>query len=503
MPKPAIDRLLALGGELAPPAAGEPRRKYDLAHMRTLLAALGDPQLQFPSVLIAGTNGKGSTAATLASILQAAGHRTGLYTSPHLEEPHERIRINGEVISDQDLTEHFLHVETISARLVTAGQLPYAPSFFETITAIAFLHFAGEHSAISRSDEGMLTDSSSDPDKKEEFARYPDPVSRSGDSQQGLRVSIAILEVGMGGRLDATNVVDPLASILTDISIDHASWLGSTIAEITREKAGILRQGGTLITLPQHPEANQTIGEVAVPLGVHAVNAADYLPPRHSDRDQPAPATLADALRNRYSLTLPFTLPDGDTLQVDSPLAGAHQQRNIALAIAAAITLQQQHGFSLSIEALKQGIRTTHWLGRLQLLSPPLDRLRLAPVLLDAAHNPAGAWALRATLSQLPVTGPRTLVFGCMADKAVGEIAQILFPVFDEVLLTRTASPRAAAISLLVEAAETTGASYRTLQSASAALDAATAATPSTGLVVVAGSISLLGECSEQLRDWR
>ena len=215
----AIDRLLALEGELVR-APGSPRRKFELAHMHTLLAGLGDPQLRFPAVLIAGTNGKGSTAATLASILQAAGYRTGLYTSPHLDHPSERIRVNGAPIPEAMLADCYEQVEQAAAHLVADGALPYPPSFFEAVTAIGFLFFAGE---------------------------------RGGVAENEPPVDIAVLEVGLGGRLDATNVVEPLLSVITDISLDHTEWLGSTIAAITREKAGILRPGGTLITLPQAP----------------------------------------------------------------------------------------------------------------------------------------------------------------------------------------------------------------------------------------------------------
>ena len=577
MTHPAITRLLALGGELTP---GSERRKYDLAHMRTLLHALGNPHLRFRSVLIAGTNGKGSTAATLASILQAAGHRTGLYTSPHLEQPNERIRINGLPIADAALATLFTRVEAVSARLVASAELPHPPSFFETITAIAFLHFAGEqpdptHSATELSPIGPSGQTTDDhlstagapqghPERSANLAssqitgdhaslagppsghpeRSPQaaggsacvkgPAENPNPFASSTPIDIAVLEVGLGGRLDATNVVEPLLSILTDISIDHTAWLGHSLSEITREKAGILRPHGTLITLPQHPEANQVIGEIAVPLQVQAISAADYLPSRSADLE-PATSLLA-MLRNRYTLPLPQGAFAANTasllhvdpplggahrqpnparaidpalLHIDSPLGGAHQQRNLALAIAAAIALHQQHGFALSPSAIEQGLYSTFWPARLQLLRPPAmpgqrrpATPHQAPVLLDAAHNPSGAWALRAALSPLPVTGPRTLVFACMADKAIPELAQILFPVFDEVLLTQSSSPRAAPLDQLAAAAEPTGALYRTFPSAPAALAAAQSATPAHGLIVLAGSIALLGELTPLLPGW-
>src|SRR5579862_2758053 len=233
----AIDGLFSLAGELHT-APGQPKRKFELNEMRVLAEALGNPQQKFPSVLVAGTNGKGSTSATLASILTIAGYRTGLYTSPHLSRVNERIRIDGAEISDDDFASYYFRVDDCARQLVSSGALHAHPSFFETMTALVFLAFAEK------------------------------------------QVDIAILEVGMGGRLDATNIVEPLVSVITDISLDHTEWLGTTITAIAREKAGILRRNGVLVTLPQHPEANQTIGEVATELNARGVNAAVYVPGR-------------------------------------------------------------------------------------------------------------------------------------------------------------------------------------------------------------------------------
>jgi dihydrofolate synthase/folylpolyglutamate synthase len=244
----AIDQLNAMVPELYS-KPGQPRRKFSLAEIGILLEELGNPHKRFASVLIAGTNGKGSTASTLASILKASGLRTSLYTSPHLKRPNERIQVNGREIADDIFATLFFRVGAAAQQAVLDGKLSQFPSFFETLTAMAFLHFAAE------------------------------------------RVEIAVLETGMGGRLDATNIVDPLLSIITDISLDHTEWLGSTIAAITREKAGILRRGGTLITVPQHPEANRMLGEVAAELDVRGVSAAPYVPPsiRAAERATLAP----------------------------------------------------------------------------------------------------------------------------------------------------------------------------------------------------------------------
>src|SRR5213080_4175660 len=223
----AIERMYALGHELAQ----APSHKFDLAHMRMLLAALENPERRSSGVLIAGTNGKGSTAATLGSILRASGLRTGLYTSPHLVRINERIRINDAEISDNDFA--LLHdvVERTAERLVEDGELPWHPSFFEMLTAIAFEYFANS------------------------------------------KIDLAVLEVGMGGRLDATNVVEPLVSVITDISLDHEKFLGNTIAEIAREKSGIIRPQGVVVTLPQSPQANEVIGNAILEQDARAVNA--------------------------------------------------------------------------------------------------------------------------------------------------------------------------------------------------------------------------------------
>ncbi|HUZ05175.1 MAG TPA: folylpolyglutamate synthase/dihydrofolate synthase family protein [Acidobacteriaceae bacterium] len=440
----AVERLHALGQELAhspsalPGTPGSTRRKFDLDQMRLLADALGHPERKFRSVLIAGTNGKGSTAATLASILQAGGYRTGLYTSPHLTRVNERIQIGGVPITDDDFARLYFQVEEVGAQLAGAGKLPQHPSFFETITAMAFLYFAEQ------------------------------------------KVDMAVLEVGMGGRLDATNIVEPLLSVITDISIDHTEWLGPTLTDIAHEKAGILRPSGVLVTLSQHPEANQVLGEVAMELGVTGVDAARYLPP-------------LDAAA--WSASYPVTILD-KTVELTPPLAGTHQHRNVALAVATAVELCNRYGYKLTAEALATGVRTTRWPGRLERFTLSAEQ---PEILLDVAHNPAGAWTLRSALSALPQHGPRTLVFGCMHDKPVTELVQILFPIFDRVILTSANSPRAASVEELLAAAVTVGAQATMAESPLQGLQEALSSTPATGLVVVSGSIYLVGPVREYL----
>jgi dihydrofolate synthase/folylpolyglutamate synthase len=431
----AVDQLNAMVPELYQ-SSGEPRRKFSLDEIRILLAALGDPHRRFPSVLIAGTNGKGSTAATLASILTAAGHRTGLYTSPHLSRVNERIRLDRVEIADDAFASLYFRVHDAAQNLVLDGSLPQLPSFFEILTAQALLYFA--------------------------------------ESQ----VEIAVLEVGMGGRLDATNIVDPLLSVVTDISLDHTEWLGSTIAAITREKAGILRRNGTLVTLPQHPEANQVLGEVAAELSVRGVSAVPYMRQTNVVRVGPY---LVRAL--------------GAAIQVDSPLAGVHQHRNLALAMAAAVELATNHGFPITPAAVADGIHQTRWPAR-------LERIKKAGVewILDVAHNPAGAWALRAGLNDVLAEDrrPRVLIFSCLRDKPIAEMAQILFPLFDRVIIPPIHTARAAALQDLLAAAEVTGTPASPAESVGEAMQLAVNKVDG-GLIVVSGSVYLVGEARSLL----
>jgi dihydrofolate synthase / folylpolyglutamate synthase len=472
----ALERLAALGPELrtgraADGAATPARRKFSLDHIRALLKALGEPQRTFASVLIAGTNGKGSTASTLASITNAAGIKTGLYTSPHLLRVNERIKISPDggaavggllEIPDADFGRLYGLVDTASAQLIADGGLPHYPSFFELLTAIAFTWFAEQH------------------------------------------VELAVLEVGLGGRLDATNSVEPIVSVITDIGIDHTEYLGNTIREIAGEKAGILRQDGVLVTLAQHQEANAAIGEAAVRLDVRGVDAARCLPPSRDFAARVASAAGASPLaRNVYDLSL-----DGEALHVDSPLAGQHQQRNVALAIAAALELRSnQHlvdgrPLLISNAAIERGIRETVWPGRLEWIASNTGH---APLLLDVAHNPAGAWTLRAAISQLPEGIPRTLIFGCLADKQIDEMEQVLLPLFDStsgdparardhVILTPVHNSRAATIEELAAAAQRLDVPVHLASDLRDALEQAQSLTPRDGVIVATGSIFLVGE---------
>jgi len=488
----AVAQLYQLGHELA----RTPSHKFDLAHMRVLLAQLGSPETRFRSVLIAGTNGKGSTAATLASILRAAGHRTGLYSSPHLVRINERIRINGEPISNPDFTRAHEQVEAAAERLVAEAKLPWHPSFFEVLTAMAFLHFSGLCGSGLRPGE-------------------PEPA-----------VDIAVLEVGMGGRLDATNVVEPLISVITDISLDHQKFLGNTVREIAAEKAGIIRPGGVVVTLPQHPEANDVIGHTILDRNARAVSPVPYVPPVslgsplagsslegcHPERSEGFGFYQDRKLETGNSY--PLSVMD-QQITLQSPLVGRHQLRNVALAIAAAVELNSA-GLHITPQDIERGVRETRWPGRFQRVWVPRPKtnLRVAhsgpglagvgesdstEFVLDVAHNPAGAWALRAALSQYFDARPLLFVFGAMRDKAIAEMAEILFSLADRVITTRADNPRSATAQEVRDSAVRTGAEIETTASVRDAIETARHLAPPGGVVVITGSIYMVGEAMQAL----
>jgi len=436
----AVSSMFALGHELA----NTPSQKFDLAHMRVLLAAMDHPERSFPSVLIAGTNGKGSTAATLASILQASGLKTALYTSPHLVRINERIRINEEGISDDDFAALHGEIDRTAERLVAQGDLPWHPSFFEMMTAIAFAYFARE------------------------------------------RVDIAVLEVGMGGRLDATNVVEPLVSVITDISLDHQKFLGNTVGEIAREKVGIIRPCGTVVTLPQQPAANDIIGNTILELNANGVSAAQYVPPV-------SPASTAFRSPGaewlyRYPLQLGQT-----EISVATPLVGRHQLRNVALAIAAADELRKQQFSTITPQSIERGIRETRWPGRFQVIAAHDG---WPDIVLDVAHNPAGAWALRSALSEGFDERRLIFVFGAMRDKAISDMTDILFPIAERVIATRPDNPRAASPEEIAQAGSRSGTEIELVPDVRQALDRArtVAAASADPVIVVTGSIYLVGK---------
>ncbi len=379
--------LISLGNEIrAAGADGVMTAKLGLENITRLLEDLGAPQHSYPSVLIAGTNGKGSVSAMIDSILRAAGLRTGLYTSPHLVEITERIRVNGEMIPQQAFADLFLTLRERIERLLANGTLQFHPTYFECLTAMAMEYFRQQ------------------------------------------RVEFAVLEVGMGGRLDATNTVHPKVSVITQIDFDHERFLGSTITAIAGEKAGIIHPGGgpngVVVSSAIHPEAVAVIRNRSAELNVRLVEIREEYSTFGRD--------LGDGL---------YHLIAGDRagwrLEVWPSLRGLHQVENAMTAIAAVRELSRA-SFSIPDAAIQQGLATTSWPGRLELIhNDPLT-------FVDGAHNPAGARALALFWDEHFSDRPIILVYGAMRDKAISEIAEILFSKAHAVVITQPQQERAA-----------------------------------------------------------
>jgi dihydrofolate synthase/folylpolyglutamate synthase len=358
-PRSILSRLEALGIKLG------------LERARAILTALGDPQQRFPSVLVAGTNGKGSTSALLAAMSRAAGSRTGLYTSPHLETVEERLRIDGGDIGPGRFGALLKNLVEVAER-----ETGSPPTYFEAVTLAAFQWFAEE------------------------------------------RVDLAVLEVGMGGRLDATNLADPMLSVITPIGFDHQEFLGDTLGAIAREKAGILRAGRPAVVWIEEPEAAATVREAAAELG------ADL---RFASEEVRIEAVEPDGWAGqRVRLATPLGEYD---LRI--ALLGAHQAKNLGLAVRAAEIL------GLGAEAISAGAAACRWPGRLEAIELPGGRY----LLLDAAHNPAGAAVLAEFLNRLG--RPVDLLFGVLEDKDYKDMLALLAPHAERIVLTTPASPRA------------------------------------------------------------
>ena len=407
----AVARLLALrGGEHAGMRPG-------LERIETLLEALGNPERRCTLVQVAGTNGKGSVAAMLATILKADGRRVGLYTSPHLVSFRERIRVDGEAITEDDVADGFDAIATLVARLDA--------TMFEASTALALDHFARE------------------------------------------AVDVAVLEVGLGGRLDATTVGTPAVTALARIDLDHQEVLGATLAAIAAEKAAIIRSG-VAVSAAQAPEAADVLIARAAAVGVPLLMEGRELSVRVRARD--LDAQTIDAAGPGWRL-------EGLRL----PLLGVYQPSNALVALAAARTLGVRDA------ACREGLARARWPGRFEVL-----RARDRIVVLDGAHNPAGAAALAASLTEWFGTTPLTLVFGALRDKDAPGMLAALAPRARRLIFTASSSPRAARPEALRDAAPA-GAAVELAESAPEAL-ALAAREPRTPILCVAGSLSLLGD---------
>jgi len=364
----SVRYLYSLGNELK-------SAKFGLETISTLLAALGDPQHACRFVHVAGTNGKGSTCAMIESGLRAAGIRTGLYTSPHLAEPTERIQVAGSPVTVEQFADAFDVVHEAAEGLLRNGAIECHPTYFETVTAMAFVLF----------------------------------------KQVGAET--VALEVGLGGRLDATNVVTPALSVITRIDFDHEAYLGRSIEAIASEKAGILKPGIPAVIAPQRPEAEATLLARAEVTGSAISRAADW-------------SVVDCSLDPRGSSFVARRKGERD-LRLRCPLAGEHQVEN---ALTAAIAL---HQLGISCEAIERGMAAAHWPGRLELVSSRPE------IILDGAHNPSGARALVRYIERFYADRTITLIYGAMRDKAVVEMTGILFPLADTVIATVPRQDRA------------------------------------------------------------
>jgi dihydrofolate synthase/folylpolyglutamate synthase len=426
----ALRYLLSLGHETL-------ALKLGLETTEVLLSALGDPQEAFPSVQIAGTNGKGSTAVLLDSIARAAGIKTGLFTSPHLRSITERIRIDGHDLSQSLFAELASTVRRSAEQLIATAHLSAPPTFFEQVTAITLLAF------------------------------------------KQANIDLAILETGLGGRLDSTSVARAGTIGITQIALDHQEYLGNTLAEIAAEKAAIIRPDVTAVIAPQSQAALEVI------LGrCESVNVT----PRMNGCEARVLGATTDG-RMRVTLETNYDCYE----EVVLGLRGRHQITNVSLAIQLAESLRER-GFQIPREKIVAGVEQARHPGRLQLIegTPQL--------LFDGAHNPAGALALRAYLDEF-VSRPLTLVFGAMRDKNLEEMARQLFPRAHRLILTEPNNARSAAAARLQEyTVNTTGEQTIIVEpSAKKAIDIAFDCTPAHGLICVAGSLYLVGEIQEAL----
>jgi len=428
----AVRYLLSLGRELAAPTQAA-AAKFDLENITVLAERLGRPDRAYPSAHIAGTNGKGSTAAFLESILRRSGFRTGLNTSPHLEKINERIRVNGEEISDEAFAEAFTRMQALNEELLAAGKLRAHPTYFECVTAMAFECFARE------------------------------------------RVDFGVFEVGLGGRLDATNILTPVVSVITRVDFDHESFLGHSLPEIAMEKAGILKPGVPLILAEQRPEALEVIRARANELACRLIEtgAAFRIEKEWTENG----CSRASVTENE----------SGWSFRLSPQLPGKFQIQNSLNAVAAARYLQNR-GYRVCDDAIAQGIAEAVWPGRLEKLQADPD------VYLDGAHNPSAARELAAFLEQYLAGRKIWLVFGALRDKAVDEMAGVLFPLAAEVVFTQPRTTRAISVTRLAEITSHDAAHFTVVPGPEAALEHALTRAAPHDAIVVAGSLYLVGQ---------
>lgn len=407
--------------------------KMDPKRPRNLLAAIGDPQEQYASMHIAGTKGKGSVAAMSAAVLQASGLRVGLYTSPHLRDFRERIRVltpddEDGMISKDDFVTTLNELREI---------IPMFPNitWFEVVTAVGFSYFAAQ------------------------------------------QVDVAVIEVGLGGRLDATNVLMPLVSVITSLSLDHTNLLGDTLGEVAGEKGGIIKPGVPVVIAPQLPEAFDRLCEIA------------------DEQESPVEIVGQDWQYAGSSHHLLVTrsaheeyVPSGSPFEL--ALSGVHQLENGMLSIAALRFIQERFP-QVTLETISQGLATVHWEGRLQIV---LDEPELPLLLIDAAHNPHSASKLKMALENDYNYDRLWFIFGAPMDKAIPEMMQLLFPLAHQVIVSAADHPRAAAPELLAAQANELGFAVQTVDSPEEALLLAFEQADADDMICATGSIIFIGD---------
>ena len=438
----AVNYLLSLGRELAAPTQAA-AAKFDLENIAVLDQRLGHPSRAYSSAHIAGTNGKGSTAAFLESILRHAGMRTGLNTSPHLERINERLRINGKEISDEDFAAVFTQIQKIIEQLLADGSLRAHPTYFECVTAMAFEHFRQQH------------------------------------------VDFAIFEVGLGGRLDATNILLPAVTIISRIDFDHENFLGHSLHEIAGEKAGILKPGVPVIVAEaasRSPRSNSEPRQDAELPGnrnqCRLSHACDYLRFDTVGRKEKLTARPGSCQRQRFVrlvgryrsiLARPFSVAKrAECRRRRAPLMSPR--------------------ISIPDSAIVSGISGTVWPGRLERLQSQPD------IYLDGAHNPAAARELANFLAENFAGRKIWLIYGALRDKAVDEVAGLLFPSASEVMITEPRTSRSISASQLAEIAGHHAQKFTIIPDAEHALDEALAAAKPQDAIFVTGSLYLVGQ---------
>ena len=428
----AVRYLLSLGRELAAPTQAA-AAKFDLENITVLAQRLGRPDRAYPSAHIAGTNGKGSTAAFLESILRCAGFRTGLNTSPHLERISERIRVAGAEISDAAFAETLARIASLIEELLAAGRLRAHPTYFECVTAMAFEYFARE------------------------------------------RVDFGVFEVGLGGRLDATNILTPVVSMITRIDFDHENFLGHSLAEIAGEKAGILKPAVPVVVAEQRPEAREVVLARAAELGCPVLDVSKMF------------RIERESTESGFARGLATEGESGWSIELEPSLAGQFQLRNALNAIAAARLLQNR-GYRIADEAIAQGIATTVWPGRIEKLQSHPD------VYLDGAHNPSAARELAAFWEQNFAGRRIFLLYAAMRDKALDEVAGLLFPQAAEVIFTEPRISRAISATQLADLAGHHAVRNIVIADAEQALDYALGKAAPGDAVFITGSLYLVGQ---------